>query len=288
MILVRSQRIGKRGSAIRGPETVRVKNVGVTRLVFSELDLGVALRLALALLMYILKMRVDSHMLSGKRAHKIHNDILRLVQNLTAADPSVLAVVPPPVAMQTAPAQPIMAIKPALSTTSVSKSVVTPAGETSSVRTRVEFPRPKPSTPTWSEAPSGSILIEGINIDVLAKLTVKELQEFVRMAAPDTRHLFEDALMRAYRKQLIVMFNGPVSVKQETEDLLFPDFRLIYRPAQSVVLRRGVGVVEGGSDQRPYLDAYHMVRDYWHSLKRPQHFRIDDDAAVRLPLPESA
>ncbi|MGH8528812.1 MAG: hypothetical protein ACRETN_03075 [Nevskiales bacterium] len=236
-------------------EPVRIDDVGVARLLLTELDLGMALRVVLALLLHILQLRVDSLMLSRHRAGEIRNGILQLVKQIIAPDQDAVAeALPRMPATKAAPAAKLF------------QPVSAPAGDRPVERRNT----------SWSEQLPGPILVDGIRLDSLLQLSVKELREFARVAAKDSKPLFEQALLTAYRRHLLAMFCGPFSVKQATNDFNFPDFELTCRSDKTIVLKRYVGA-RPSDDSCP--DAYEMVRQHWHSRKRPQNFRIEEPAA---------
>lgn len=246
-------------------EPVRIDDVGVARLLLTELDLGVALRVALALLMYILQLRVDSLMLSRKRAEEIRGGILQLVKDLVAPDQDAVA--------EALPRMPAAKAAPGA-------KLFQPASASNSGRA-VASMTPVPSSgefrkSSWGEQLPGPILVDGIRLDSLLQLSVKELREFVRVAAQDSKPLFEQALLSAYRRHLLAMFCGPFSVTQEKDDFNFPDFQLTCRSDKIIVLKRYIGARQG-DDSCP--DAYEMVRQHWHARKRPQNFRIEEPVA---------
>ncbi len=254
-------RISANGAVRRVPLPVPVEDVGIARLVMTELDLGVALRVVLALLLYILKLRLDRQMLSPQRAQRIRADIMRLVQDLAASDPEA------PAEVRHAAAEPIRIAE--------SRPVLAPAPTTTpSVVKKLEFPVRKQATqpPPQPATVMEPVMLDGVSLDSLAQLSVAELREFTRVAARDTKPLFEQALLAAYRKQLIAIFCGPFSVKLETDDFNYPEFRLICRGAKTLVLKRGK---PNGTNAIP--DAYEMLREHWFAGRRPQHFRIEKE-----------
>ena len=241
------------GFAVRPAARPKARRVGPLGHNFLSLDLGRAVRLVLALLLYILRLRLDSQMLSHKRGQEIRGDILRLVQQLTSADPQAQAeAAPHPAAMAT----PIAAPRPMPRAPAPVRTTTTP-------------PLPRPYARRLPETAANSIVLDGMSQQSLGELSLSELREFVRVAARDTKPMFEQALLAAYRRQLMAMFFGPFSVKQESEDFNYPDFLLICRGGKTLQLKRSIA----GKAAAP--DAYEMLREYWYALKRPQHFRIE-------------
>ncbi len=244
-------------------EPVRLDDVSVTRLLLTELDLGVALRVVVALLMHILQLRVDTLMLSRKRAVEIRGSVLKLVKELVEPDQDAVAEALPRLPeVKAAPGakfQPISALN----------------GRSSVPAMRQESAAGKTPQSSWSEELPGPILVDGVRLDSLLQLSVKELREFARVAANDSKPLFEQALLAAYRRHLLAMFCGSFSVRQITDDFNFPELELNCRAGKIIVLKRYIGPRQT-DDSCP--DAYEMVRQHWHSRRRPQNFRIEEPA----------
>lgn len=239
-----------------------------SRPVLTHLSLTVALRVALALLLYILKLRLDSQMLSPKRARQIRADILHLFQGMTAIDPDAPAEAPRP-AIAIAPVAPL----PSHTVRRIAPPIKPlPAPLPTAVKPP-SAPSPAPYVRSLAEAPANSIVLDDMSQESLAELSLSELREFARVAARDTKPMFEQALLAAYRKQLIAMFCGAFSVKQETDDFNYPEFRLICRGAKTVVLKRA-----GATGASTPHNAYEMLRECWQAQKRPQHFRVEQES----------
>lgn len=224
-----------------------VKKLGIARVILAELDLGLAVRVAVSVLLYIVRLRMDSKALSHERAGTLRQGIIDLMERLIAEDPAVAAA---------HPAAPAAAIQPVRASAAPQPAPAV---------------RPAPrEVPLWNAVKPQGLLIADVNKTSLQDLTISELRQFVKAACNDTKPIFEQALLDAYRRELLSTFCGSFTVKQNNDDHYAPEFLVLYRSGQTAVLKKPA------NGERPlYAGAYDMIAEHWRHQKRPTHFRIE-------------
>lgn len=235
-------------AARRATKTLNLERKSIARVVLAELELGLAVRVALGILLYILRLRLDAKTLTRERAGELRRGVIELVGKLIAQDPSMTTGL-------------VDAPEPSPSTDA----------STGPAQTGTNSGRATPrEVALWNALRPEGLLIEDINKTSLRDLSVGELRQFTKSACHETRPFFEHALLDAYRRELLSTFCGSFTVKQHSEDHYAPDFLVICRSEKTAVLSKPK------PGERPlYAGAYDMLVEHWRHQKRPAQFKIE-------------